>query len=608
MRNGRQPGRRDAARPVLAFAAVLAVAGIGLLFLMIVAFALPVLADSGTGGPFSWIWAPAQGRFGILPMAVGSLLLAFSAVLAGWPLGLALCCWLLCPDLGGPPRLRVLVGGLVRLMTAVPTVVYGFAAVFLLTPAVRAAMGGTGMGWLSAGLMLGLLILPTVVLVLNAGLGPRLERLIPGGPALGMSRLELLGLVVLPGAVPTLASSAVLAFGRAVGDTLLPLMLAGNAPQAPEHLGSSLRTLTAHMALVTSNEVGGAAYNSLFMAGALLLAINAAVSLIARRLERVQREHAHEMDRRGGRRSFGPKRPFGLLLLRFLAWPAAVLVSAAVLGLLGYILWRGLPTLGSGLFFGRTPPLQALLGLRPVWDGIWPACAGTLCLVGLTLCLAVFPGVGCGLFLSEYATPAQRRRIGSAVDMLAGMPSIVMGLFGFSLILLLRRTLFPDANTGLFLAALCLALLVLPVLVVATREAMAAVPQNLRLASAALGLTPAQRLRHVLLPTAARGIGGGVMLALGRAAEDTAVIMFTGVVANAGLPAGLGQKFEALSFNVYYTAAQYQSQDELAHGFGAAAVLLILAALLLAAARALEAGYARGLGSGTVKRAIRGKP
>lgn len=279
-------GQRDAARTVLRFAAALAVAGTGLLVLMIFAFALPVFADGGPGGPFSWTWAPGNGQFGILPMLVGSLLLAVSAVVVGWPLGLGLCCWLLCPDLGGPRALRNMVGGLVRLMTAIPTVVYGFAALFLLTPAVRAGLGGTGMGWLSAGLMLALLILPTVTLVLSAGLAPRLERLLPGGTALGMSRSDMLWLVVLPTARGTLVSSAVLGFGRAVGDTLLPLMLAGNAPQVPEHLTSGLRTLTAHMALVTSNEVGGAAYNSLFMAGVLLLAINAAVSVAVRRLER----------------------------------------------------------------------------------------------------------------------------------------------------------------------------------------------------------------------------------------------------------------------------------------------------------------------------------
>ena len=84
-----------------------------------------------------------------------------------------------------------------------------------------------------------------------------------------------------------------------------------------------------------------------------------------------------------------------------------------------------------------------------------------------------------------------------------------------------------------------------------------------------------------------------MILVLGRAAEDTAVIMLTGVVANAGLPAGLGAKFEALSFSIFYTAAQYQSREELLRGFGAALVLLLLASGLLVCARLLEARFRR---------------
>lgn len=279
---------RDPARSVLRFAAGIAVFGILLLFLMVIAFALPVFTIRESGGPFSWLWAPGQGSFGILPMIVGSLVLAGSALLLGWPLGLALCCWLHCPA-SGQSRvsllMRRIVGALVRLMTAIPTVVYGFAAVFLLTPLVRSALGGTGFCWLSAAFMLAVLILPTIVLLLSAGIAPRLERLVPGGLALGFTRLDLVWFFVLPGAKKTLISSLVLGFGRAVGDTLIPLMLAGNAPQTPQALSSGLRTLTAHMAMVTANEVGGAAYNSLFMAGALLLALNALVSLCAHRLE-----------------------------------------------------------------------------------------------------------------------------------------------------------------------------------------------------------------------------------------------------------------------------------------------------------------------------------
>lgn len=279
----------EAGRFLLQCSAVLALIGILLLFLMIISFALPVFADSGTGGPFSWVWAPGEGRFGILPMLTGSLLAASLAIAIGWPLAFCLCAWLLCPAPAPSPLQRVLrrfVGTLVRLMTAIPTVVYGFAAVFLLAPVIRQGLGGSGLCWLTASLMLSLLILPTIVLVLQAGLGSRLDAVSLPGAALGLSRLELLWHVVLPQARGTLLASAVLGFGRAVGDTMLPLMLAGNAVTVPDSLLAGMRTLTAHMAMVTANEVGGAAYQSLFMAGLFLLVINAAVSLGIRRLGR----------------------------------------------------------------------------------------------------------------------------------------------------------------------------------------------------------------------------------------------------------------------------------------------------------------------------------
>lgn len=262
-------------------AACLAVVGIGLLISMIVVFALPAFTRPGTGGVFTWSWSPYGGEYGILPMLVGSLLLAVSALLLAWPVAFLVCVHVL----SRPGKaFSTAIQALVRLMTAVPTVVYGFAALFLLTPLVRGGLGGSGLCWLSAALMLALLVLPTMVLVLEAGLRPRLERLCPGGLAMGFDRLDLIWFFVLPDARKTITASLLLGFGRAAGDTLLPLMLAGNAPQVPQALGESLRTLTAHMALVTANEVGGAAYNSLFAAGALLLGVNMAVSLVLRRL------------------------------------------------------------------------------------------------------------------------------------------------------------------------------------------------------------------------------------------------------------------------------------------------------------------------------------
>ncbi|TDQ59746.1 phosphate ABC transporter membrane protein 2 (PhoT family) [Mesocricetibacter intestinalis] len=279
--------------------------------------------------------------------------------------------------------------------------------------------------------------------------------------------------------------------------------------------------------------------------------------------------------------------PF-LLLVGLFEWLCVGILLIAISCVVGFLLIRGLPALNLSLLFGTTPAKAAILGELPVWEGIWPACIGTLYLVLLTLALSLFPGIGCGIFLAEYATPRQKKWLSSIIDILAGTPSIVMGLFGFSLILFLRYTFFPQANTGLLLAAICLALLVLPTLILTTSEALQAVPQGLRLTGAALGFSRRQSLRYILLPSAKKGILAGIILALGRAAEDTAVILLTGVVANAGIAGGLLDKFQALPFTVYYSAAQYQTAEELQRGFGAALILLILASGLLLCAYLIE--------------------
>ena len=280
-------------------------------------------------------------------------------------------------------------------------------------------------------------------------------------------------------------------------------------------------------------------------------------------------------------------------LLKVLSYAAALLVLSAFSLLFGFLLLKGLPMLNLRLFFGDTSAYDAVIRLRPVWDGIWPAFAGTFYLLALTMAMALVPGIGCGVFLARFAEGRTRELLSLAVDLLAGVPSIVMGLFGFVLILFMRRTFAPAATTCVMLAAFCLALLVLPSLVVTTRGALESLPVKLAESGRALGFSEKQLLRHLLLPAAAEGILGGVMLAMGRAAEDTAVIMLTGVVINSGLPAGLASKFEALPFLIYYTAAQYTDEAELTRGFGAALVLLLLSSSLLGAAWLLQRGMKR---------------
>ena len=152
-------------------------------------------------------------------------------------------------------------------------------------------------------------------------------------------------------------------------------------------------------------------------------------------------------------------------LLRWILRGAVFLVFCAVAALILFLCAKGTHTLGPGLFFGGVPALPAIFGQRAVWDGIWPACAGTACLVLLTMLIAILPGVGCGIYLAAFCPPRRGRFFRTVLDVLAGTPSIVMGLFGFSFILFLRNVAGINANTSLLLSAACLALLVLPVLV-----------------------------------------------------------------------------------------------------------------------------------------------
>ncbi|MCG9107380.1 ABC transporter permease subunit [Laribacter hongkongensis] len=272
--------------------------------------------------------------------------------------------------------------------------------------------------------------------------------------------------------------------------------------------------------------------------------------------------------------------------LTVLAATAAVMLLLTVTGLLGFVVWQAWPALQTGWLFGDTPVWAALTGAEPVWDGLWPALAGSLCLVGLSVTLALPLGVATGIWQAEASPGVWSRLQRSLIDLLAGMPSIVMGLFGFVLILLLRR-LWPAANTSLMLASLCVALLVLPYMALATRSALVQLPRRLRDTADALGLSRRQAMWHVFLPAIRRDIMGGVVLALGRAAEDVAVILLTGAVASAGLPHWFG-KFEALPFFIMVKANEYRDEMDLARAFVAALLLLGLAGGLVGVARRLE--------------------
>ncbi len=275
-------------------------------------------------------------------------------------------------------------------------------------------------------------------------------------------------------------------------------------------------------------------------------------------------------------------------LLACFAWFSGGVALLSVLLLMTFLMVRGMGSIDSALFFGSTPWLDAIAGKMPVFDGIWPATVGTSLLVGLSCMLAIPVGIANGVYLSEYASNRARGVLELLIDLLSGTPSIVMGLFGFTLVLFLRKTFLPEARTCLLLAAVCIGLLVLPYVIQTTQTSMEALPEYLRMLGPAMGLTKSQCIRHVLLPQASRGILSGVILSIGRASEDTAVILLTGAVARAGVPQSLSDKFEALPFRIYYIAAEHRTAMELEQGYGSALVLLGLTGILFLLAFLLQ--------------------
>ena len=192
---------------------LLVILATGALFALVGCFALPVLWSAQGSLIFSWAWRP-PADFGILPMLAGSLILSFSALLLAWPLSLGLACALQDPR---PAFWQKWLTGLIRFMTAIPTVVYGFAAVFLLTPLVREAAGqGSGLCWLSAACVLALLISPTMVLVMDVALREQMRRLLLPALSLGMSRDTVLACLALPAVRRWLLTAGLLGFGRSV--------------------------------------------------------------------------------------------------------------------------------------------------------------------------------------------------------------------------------------------------------------------------------------------------------------------------------------------------------------------------------------------------------
>ncbi len=275
-------------------------------------------------------------------------------------------------------------------------------------------------------------------------------------------------------------------------------------------------------------------------------------------------------------------------LLVLFSLVSALLLAVSLAVIIGFLVVKGYTSLNLKLIFGSTPPLEALLLNRQVFGGLFPAMIGTIYLILLSVGIALPMGIAAGIFLAEYTSGSLKQVFGFMVDILAGIPSIVVGLFGFSITIFLHHVYNNRIFPCLLISALSLAFLVLPYIIKTTQDAMESLPLQLRLTALSLGASQFENIIFVLLPSALSDIVSGVILAVGRCAEDTAVIMLTGVVATAGIPKSVFSNFEALPFYIYYTACEYSDSSQLMKGYGAALILMLICAGLFAMAHGIK--------------------
>jgi len=249
----------------------------------------------------------------------------------------------------------------------------------------------------------------------------------------------------------------------------------------------------------------------------------------------------------------------------FIIRSSAVVIGSALAIMLGFIFVRGYKALNWT--FLTQPPMEAMTK-----GGIFPAIVGT-CYLTLGAILIAFPlGVGSAIYLSEYAREGKLVRIIKlGINNLAGVPSVVFGLFGLGLFVV-----FLGFGSSILSGSLTLAFLILPVIIGASEEALKAVPQTYREASLALGGTKWQTIYKVVIPAALPGILTGSILGIGRAAGETAPIMFTAAAFyTARLPSSIFDEVMALPYHIYVLATAGTHIEETRHlQYGTALVLI----------------------------------
>ncbi len=541
-------------------------------------------------------WVP-NGRnpsFGIWPLLSGTALIAVGSLMISIPLGVAAAL-----HLGefASPRSRRFLKPIVEVLSGIPSVVHGFFALLVISPFMQRTIDATYFNAASAIIVVAAMILPIIVSISDDAIRAVPREIKEAALGLGATRWEMATKVVLPSARSGIVAAVLLALARAVGETMAVTMAAGSVAALHFDPRLEVQTLTAYIAQVATGDIPpGPATDAGFAVGSALFVLTYSVNILAvgatrKRLGanrgkmasllfQIKVKLSMILDRISGDIEYNltQSNPFiptkyDLFRRRKEKVSRFIVASSLFVGLV-FLLILLQTILETGLAGIDLQFLTNFPSYRANQAGIGPTIWGSLWLITLTMLFALPAGVGAAVYLTELAPEGILNQfLRRTLQNLAAVPSIIFGLVG----LYVFSRMF-GFGLSLLTGSLTLAMMVLPMIVVTTEEALLAVPKSFRDAALGVGATRWQAVRHHVLPNAVPGIATGAILSVARALGETAPILFVASLFSKTAPTGIMDGFLALPIQIFFWT---RHPKEAFHDLAASTILVLLMLLLI---------------------------
>ncbi len=521
------------------------------------------------------------GSYGVFTMIVGTLTATVGALLFGGVFGYFTAVFLafFCPK-----KLKSIFTSVINLLAGIPSVVYGFFGLNFLLPKLAFIAPNNGTGLLATSIILGVMILPTVVSLCKTSLEAVPQSYYEGAVALGASKETATFKTMVPAAKSGILAALVLGIGRALGETMAVVMVAGNSPTYPSGLFGSFRVLTANIVL-EMGYAGEVQEGALVATGTVLLLFVFLVNLLFNAISKKAVQSAVDKSQKE-KKSTAISRffkkyivmPFGRVkegvdglaykcksekIGKGMAIASGGVALLSLVLVIGFIFVKGVPYLSKHLLFGKFE-----FGGTNIT--IFPSIVSTLMAVALSLLIALPIGIMTAIYLHEYAKKTNLfiRIVRGAIDLLSGVPSIVYGLFG-----MITFVKIFGGSSSILAGSFTVSVMLLPTIVRSTEESLKSVPDSLREGSLALGAGKLRTIFNVVLPSALPGILSAMILSIGRVISESAPFLYTMGSVISATPNGYMDSGATLAVALYQLSGEGWHTGE---AYGAAVVLIVI--------------------------------